>query len=321
MRSRLEAWTRARGCRLACCEPDAVTHALEHLVSLRGAGRFDALFYERSLAWFESTPAGIRPDDRSILLIAVPRPAHLVTFEYRGRSHELLLPPTYYDYTGFFEEVRSDLDAYLEGRLPLRLVKAPYKTLVTRTGFARYGRNNITYLRGLGSYVQWMVFATSMRIAGPVLEEIREPRMLERCRRCDACRKTCPSRAIGSERFLLEAENCVTWFSEFEGPLPDAFGAARRPCLVGCMACQEACPANAGLLRLEKLAVRFTEEETTFLLGEASMGGESDGRRDESSVRTSAAEKLVRLRCSGWSMSPSGPPADFRRNLAAVLRH
>jgi epoxyqueuosine reductase len=309
----LHEWAQTRGYRADWYGTEAVDQALRYIPGLRDAGEFDDAFYRRTLAWIEGEGMGVQPGEDSIILVAVPRPAHIARFDYRGGSFDFALPPTYYNYGGFFEVVRKDLEGFFRDRasfqLQLRTLKAPLKTIATRTGFARYGRNNIAYLEGLGSYVQLMGFASRFPFRAPAPPGILEPAALELCARCEACRRACPTGAIGPDRFLLHAERCVTWFSEYEGPLPEAFGKARRPCLVGCMVCQEVCPANKGLLRLERLPIHFTQEETEYLLG-TSPGAPPP------SVR----EKVEALRCADCTLGASGPDPHFSRNLGAVLR-
>jgi len=307
MRARLDQWAASRGVRLACCAPAPVDHALAQLASLGREGRLDPTF-DHALDWFRAPAAGGRPTDAGVILVAMPRPAHLVNFAYRGESLDLVLPPTYHNYSGLFEEVRKDLEDFLGGEVPLRLVRVPFKTLATRMGFARYGRNNLTYVEGLGSYLQWMAFASPVAAGGALLAELPRPLALDRCATCRACRAACPTGAIDEERFLIHAERCVTWFSEKEGPLPDAFATARRPCLIGCMVCQEACPANAGRLSFARLAARFTHEETAYLIGEGT------------SPPPGLAAKLEQLRCSDCSLSEGVASPILRRNLKAALR-
>jgi epoxyqueuosine reductase len=184
------------------------------------------------------------------------------------------------------------------------------KALAVTTGLARYGRNNVAYVNGFGSYVQLMAFASGVPVDDLAPNGPRAA-ALDECQGCKACQAACPTGAIARDRFLIRAERCITWFSEYEGPLPDAFGLAKRPCLVGCTACQEACPVNRGLLRLERLGVRFCRAETEFLLGTGATREAPSG----------IAAKVEALRCSDCALESGQPIATFRRNLHAVLRH
>jgi len=309
MHSAVRKWAAGRGYAAGWYRTGAVGQAFEHIWRQRAEGAFDDSFYERSLSWLKSSGTGLQPAEQSVILVAVPRPAHTVTFEYHGKSFDLALPPTYHKYSVLFEEVRDDLSTLLGGRVPLRVLRVPLKAVATHTGFARYGRNNVAYVGGLGSYVQLMAFASPLPVPDCSVPDWVTPTALDECSRCTACQKACPTGAIPGDRFLLRAQNCVTWFSEYEGPLPGAFGTARLPCLVGCMVCQEVCPVNRGRLQVESLGVRFSEEETAFLLGERA-----------GPVATPEIEaKLDALRCSDCSLLSGSPNPTFRRNLRAVL--
>lgn len=91
---------------------------------------------------------------------------------------------------------------------------------------------------------------------------------MEACDACTACICACPSGVIDPERFLVRAERCITLWNEMPGDVqfPDWLEHSWHNCLVGCMRCQEVCPANdmnAG--RFVEGPV-FPEEETEILL-------------------------------------------------------
>jgi epoxyqueuosine reductase len=96
------------------------------------------------------------------------------------------------------------------------------------------------------------------------------------------CAGACPTGAIGEERVLLHAESCTTLFSEQPGDLNHHLSA---DCLFGCLECQQVCPANWSLLRVEAAGVTFNRRETQAILG--------DGRAGDNT--TSVTRKLARL--------------------------
>lgn len=309
METDLQEWAGRRGYAAGWYRAGVVGNALEHISRQHAEGAFDQSFHKTSLSWLTSAGTGLQPGEQSVILVAVPRPAHTAAFDYRGKSVELTLPPTYHRYGVLFTEVRDDLSAHLKGRVPLRVLRAPLKAVAAHAGFARYGRNNLAYVDGLGSYIQLIAFASPLPVSDPAVPDCLTPAVLDACYRCTACQRACPTDAIPGDRFLLHAENCLTWFSEYEGTLPEAFGHARRPCLVGCLVCQEACPLNRGRLRVESLDVRFSEEETGFLLGEGAG----------LAVISEIEAKLDAMSCSGFSFSSGSPNPTLRRNLRAVL--
>jgi len=78
--------------------------------------------------------------------------------------------------------------------------------------------------------------------------------------------KSCPTQAIGSDRFLLYAERCLTFLNEGKRNFPTWLQPQWHHCLVGCMICQRVCPENRHLLNWFEDAAEFSSEETVLVL-------------------------------------------------------
>jgi epoxyqueuosine reductase len=306
----LQNWAEETGYRAGWAPVTAVVKAFERVATFRSAGVFDSNLYRHFLSWADDPKSLPSSEEKSIIVVAVPCSAHVITFDYHGKRHELILPPTYYNYRGLFEEVRESLETLFEHRFALRKITAPLKSLAAVTGLARYGLNNIAYVDGCGSYAQLMAFATPVELEGFDARSSAEPMVLDECRDCGACYRVCPVEAIHPDRFLLHAERCLTYFSELEGALPDEYGNLKKSCLVGCMACQMACPVNKGRLHLEKLDVHFTEDETEYLVG-----------NDTGEPGPTLRSKVAALKSMEFDISTGRPDTPLRRNLRAVLGH
>jgi epoxyqueuosine reductase len=130
---------------------------------------------------------------------------------------------------------------------------------------AEYGRNNIAYVEGMGSFMRLTAVYSDMPCES---DSWQEPKTMSHCRDCNLCRKACPTGAISSERFLLHAEKCLTYHNEREAEIP--FPVWIKPewhnCIVGCIRCQAACPENKPFLNIVGETAEFTEEETRLLL-------------------------------------------------------
>jgi epoxyqueuosine reductase len=309
MEEKIRRWADRRGYRVAWFDAPLLTAALREIFRLSEDGSLEGEFFKEVLAWMDKPEITAQTEFRAVILAAAPRPAHAVTFDYRGTSRDLILPPTYHDYTPLFEEVRRDLEGELERPGSLAILKGPLKTLAVWSGLARYGRNNITYVDGFGSYHQLVGLAAGFPLDASGVSGPGGPRALNECEKCRACRIACPSGAIGEDRFLLHGERCLTYFSEKEGPLPEAYAHLKRRCLVGCLVCQEVCPANPRPLPVEPLGIHFNEEETAFLLGQTSLSTAPEG----------LAEKVEGLKTGDCTLTDGLPNPVFRRNLAAVL--
>lgn len=267
----VRAWSQQRGYRWAAAPFALLADVRLSLQRRWEAGEIDAAFYRdnlRSLTYLSRCPL---EDPKSVLLIAVPRPAHTLSFTLGGRTIETVLPPTYVRYRKTFEDVRDDLeDAVADLRGRLVILDAPLKALGNRMGLLWHGRNNIGYVDGLGSYVQLVGLVTDLLVhegsAPPRSEEV----LLARCEKCRICAAACSTGAIDEGRVLLRAEKCYTLFSESLQPIPAGLEPPSARCLIGCLRCQEVCPENKGRLRYETTGVSFTAPETEAFLALAS---------------------------------------------------
>lgn len=212
------------------------------------------------------------PDDcagaRSLIVGAFPQGQSRVTFTWRGSPFSMLIPPTYVRYWELTRQAEDLLNRLLS---PLghwaRFARVPQKTLAVRSGLARYGRNNITFVPGLGSFHMLVSFDSSL----PCEDETwTEPRLLERCARCTACRRSCPTGAIAPDRFALHQDRCITFYSGYSGPqeLPVWLDPDWIECLIGCRRCQLVCPENRPFHRWIEDEWEFSEEETASLLAD-----------------------------------------------------
>jgi epoxyqueuosine reductase len=232
-------------------------------------GQFDPGFYQARLDWFSFAPPDDLPGAASIVVVAKPRPQHQARFTWNGRTVTLIIPPTYVHSAAVRQEVAGLLEGWLTPRnYRLTRPRLPVKALAVRGGLAEYGRNNITYVAGMGSFHQLAAFYSDL----PCPEDgWREPRMMDRCQTCHACRRACPTGAISSDRFLLRAERCISFLNEqpADVPFPPWVDPSWHNCLVGCMLCQRACPETMPFLEWIEAGEEFAHDETALLLAGA----------------------------------------------------
>ncbi|HVP58376.1 MAG TPA: 4Fe-4S double cluster binding domain-containing protein, partial [bacterium] len=243
---------------------------INRLADLRQAvlGRYeqaliDGTLYREQLSSFSYDPPADLPGARSVIVVAVPTPQMRLTFHWQGRAVPVVVPPTYVSYTPRSEGVRSVLAAWLKHE-GYRVAKPslPLKTLAVSSGLAEYGRNNITYVAGLGSFLQLVGAFSDLPSDG---DPWRGPKALDRCETCVACLRRCPTGAITSDRFLIHAERCLTYHNEAEADFPSWIDPTWHHCLVGCMRCQIVCPENKHVVGWFEDRAEFSEQETDLL--------------------------------------------------------
>lgn len=238
---------------------------VEEIEQQHEEGIFDEQFFSEWLSKFDTLPLQEFPEARSIILIALPQPQTRAVFVWNGSEHPFVIPPTY------FENItRKEVEAFVAeqiGPAGYRVAPArpPKKLLAVRSGLAEYGRNNITYVPGIGSFMGLIALYSDLPAASGLW---RENKMLDRCQSCDACRQRCPTGAIPSDRFVLRAELCLTFHNEHPAgdPFPSWVDPSWHNCLIGCLECQRICPINKDVLDLWGETIRFTAAETAILM-------------------------------------------------------
>ena len=245
------------------------TLPIEHVAQLKHEieGRLsrkemDAVLYEKYGTYLKSDVAASLPGAHSIVITAAPQPQRKVTFHFNGQTCSAIIPPTYYADTD--DQIRDILEDILNANgYQLHRAALPLKLLAVRSGLAAYGKNNIAYVKGLGSFVRLRAFLSDMP---PDISEWLEPRAMKECDSCKACFNECPARAIVPDRFLIHAERCITFYNEWPGEFPEWIDPACHNSLVGCMKCQLICPVNKRFVKWVEDGEDFDEAETELIL-------------------------------------------------------
>lgn len=237
---------------------------------------------------------------RSVVVAAIGRPLTRAVLTVDGVESAVPVPPHYAGYhttPGVLEAALRELPE-LRGR-QTALCAAPLKALAAGAGLSSYGRNNVTYVPGIGSYLLLAACVTD----APPPDDCRwgEATLLRRCERCVACARACPTAAIGGERFLLHTERCLTCLNESEAPFPSWLDPAWHSCAVGCLRCQQACPENAAVTLRVEPPERFDAAETAAILA-----------GDQAALPAATRAKLARC-----GLDYSAPL--IARNLRALL--
>jgi epoxyqueuosine reductase len=232
---------------------------------------FDEEFYQERLTGFVFSPPDHLREAQSIMIVAYPHPQTRVTFTWNGKPVRLIIPPTYLYDTEGDRRIQELLATTLEP-MGYHVTEAslPKKLLAGCSGLGSYGKNNICYVDGMGSFVRLAAFYSDF----PCEEDSwREPQMMKACQTCSACVRKCPTGAITPERFLLHAERCITYWNEKPGDIdfPAWLDPTWYNCLVGCLTCQLICPQNKNFLPGSQDGAVFSQEETAWLLRRISL--------------------------------------------------
>jgi epoxyqueuosine reductase len=267
------------------CGCQAKTVSIKRLPEIQEAvrrlvrqGLLDRRLYESWHFYLDSNEN--LPGARTIFIVAIPHPISRVRFEYRGSTYIADIPPDY-----FLRTTESRAEAILSKMLKTagyKLARAhlALKTLAVRSGLAEYGRNNITYVPGMGSLYALDAFYTDW--LGEE-DNWREVKAMEACEDCSLCLKNCPTGSIPVDRFLIHAEKCLGFLQQTEPSFP--YWVRLQPdwrnALMGCMQCQFVCPVDKPYLGKIVEGPSFSEEETSLILNKTHWEGLSQGTRQK----------------------------------------
>jgi len=253
-------------CKIAIVSTSRISEIQQEIESRWKKGEFNAEFSREYLPRFKFTFPPELSNAQSLIVVAMKRSPTQATFTWKGKTQSFILPPTYtaYDEKRIYIERIIAEEVGKEG-YKVATPMLPLKLLAVRSGLAKYGRNNITYVSGMGSFMR----LTAVYSDKPCEKDAwQEAQTLKRCETCDLCNKACPTGAISPDRFLLKAEKCITYHNEKKGsiPFPDWIKPSWHNCIVGCIRCQAACPENKQFLQEVGETAEFNEAEKKLLL-------------------------------------------------------
>jgi epoxyqueuosine reductase len=220
-------------------------------------------FYKQNYGQFVFHPPTTLQNARSIIVIGIPQKITPVEFFHKGKRYKTILPPTY-----MYTEVRAHCKEILSrilGKNGYSVERAilPMKLLAVKSGLGKYGKNNLCYVDGMGSYIRLEAFYTDYEFP---TDDWCEKEMMKACTYCSLCQHACPTHCIPQERFLIHADHCLTYFNENEEDFPSWIPAQSHNAVVGCLHCQTVCPQNKKSLEFNRNTIVFTEEEISCIL-------------------------------------------------------
>ena len=241
---------------------DHLPELQEDIEKLKRQSLLDKQLVEEYLK-FNFDIAAKLPGVQTLIVLSEPSPITKVGFAWQGKVYEFRVPPGYV-WREADARVKEALGQSIESAgFKVERARVPEKTLAVRSGLAQYGRNNITYVPGYGSFYRLYVFATDAALPE---DNWGERTMMKACDNCTKCADNCPTHAITADRFLLHAENCLTFHNERPVATADWIKPEWHNALIGCLRCKEICPVNKNQLKNIVDGPVFTEAETELLL-------------------------------------------------------
>jgi len=239
--------------------------------------------WRRYINSFQYAPPPALANARSLIVMATPLQIAKIVFNVAGQKHTVRIPSGYVDDGLKLADYQDMLyqNGIVSKGSKLERARLPLKQLAVRSGLAEYGRNNITYVDGYGSYQQLLAFYSGQQLE----DHWGRLKMLQLCKGCSICMEKCPTRAIRNSDFVINPERCITLYNELPDPLPDWIPLKAHNALVGCLKCQFTCPGNEDLKNNLWDLGEVNEAETALLL---------EGRTDAETERSLRA-KLQRI--------------------------
>ena len=254
------------GCSAKIVSISHINEMRDELFALRDNNFIDKKLYEDMLSGMNFDSDSVLKNAKSIIVVAAPQIITKASFQNKNNTYSLTIPPTYVaddiicKVTALIYETVSD-HGFSAEKAPI-----PKKQLAVKSGLAKYGRNNITYINGMGSFHTLMGYYTDLDL---LVDSWQVAEITNGCTNCFVCLKNCPTGAISANRFLIHGEKCMTYFNEYSSPnydFPEWIKAEWHNSLVGCMSCQLKCPKNATFVNKHIELAAFTEEETNLIL-------------------------------------------------------
>lgn len=179
MRQKLLAQLKEQGYEGRIVSAEHLPELQEGIEGHRSLGLFDEELYQEYLAGFEFNRTDSVPKAKSLIVVAIPQPSTRITFRWNGEPVPIIVPPTYLHWEKTDKQVEDVLaEALAPAGCRVAQARLPKKLLAVRSGLGQYGRNNISYVPGLGSFHRLAAFYSDL----PCPEDSwQEQQMLEKC--------------------------------------------------------------------------------------------------------------------------------------------
>lgn len=200
-------------------------------------------------------------NERYIIVVAIPQKTSILTLNIEERKLDVIIPPTYI-YTKDQNIIYHILLKIFKDVKKISYANLPKKLIAVRSGLAEYGRNNISYVKGMGSFHRLETYYIDFPLE---VDDWYKESMMKQCNTCSKCLTACPNKCIRENNFVIKAEHCLTYFNENKNDFPEWIDNNSHNSLIGCMICQNVCPINKKYKDKEKI-LSISKKESELLL-------------------------------------------------------
>lgn len=234
---------------------------------VKNSGRLsDNKIYRKYISGFKFEKPEKFLTAKSIIIVAIPQKITTVNFCHNGKKIKVLTPPGYVDdgikkkdvYEAIYRKILKRRDRKIE-----IVYSLPMKLMAARSGIGEYGKNNICFVKDMGSYHHLLAFYTDHSFPEDNWGRVK---MLRLCKGCYICMKRCPTKCITEENFVIDVGKCITLYNELPDPMPKWIKPETHNALIGCLKCQMECPANLEFDSNIKHLEDISEDETKMIL-------------------------------------------------------
>jgi epoxyqueuosine reductase len=221
---------------IARAEPYAETE--RHIRERRARGLFADMRFTMAQPEVSCHPERLLPGARSVVSAAL---CYYAPEPERPAGHGRLPRYTWWD---AYAALRGKLDALG------RELGGSYRVLVdanqhvdreaaARSGVGFYGKNTLLITQRHGSWVVLGTLVTDVELEST-------PPLDADCGSCRLCIDACPTGAL-DEPGTLDSTRCLSYWTQAERPMPDAYRPKLGVQVYGCDICQDVCPWNRGV--------------------------------------------------------------------------
>ena len=207
------------------------------------------------------------PTAKSVVVVAAFTKSMYARFTVDGAQLRLLVPPQYYaddmNAAKLCGIVQKEIVKNTNNRIVDISDSVPLKLLAARSGLGLYGKNNLIFVDGMGSYNLLYAFLTDYAFADDNWTQLY---ILDHCRRCDRCDRSCPTACFVRGSFPINIDKCVTLYNEKPGAFPNWMLRSSHTALIGCLRCQDSCPVDGGFAGISEMLEDVSEDETRKIL-------------------------------------------------------